>query len=85
MSINNYFGGGLGLAATAGQNALADGRAMTESRTMMERLNLKKIGLEFTISKAQSDLETVNKAIKKLEDNPDLGSILESLGKANVL
>jgi len=51
----------------------------------MEKLQFKKKVLELELQRANESLDFVNRAITKLEADPNLDSILSLLGKVNIL
>ena len=54
-------------------------------KTVMEKLHFKKKALELELQRTSESLDFVNKAIAKLEADPNLDSILSLLGKANIV
>ena len=57
----------------------------TPGNTIMEKLQFRKKALELELQRTNESLDFVNKAIAKLEADPNLDSILSLLGKANIL
>ena len=57
----------------------------TPGNTVMEKLQFKKKALELDLQRTNESLDFVNRAIAKLEADPNLDSILSLLGKANIL
>ena len=61
------------------------GHFTPDRRPLLERLEEKRAAFVKNVEAAQADLSSINTAIQRLKDTPEVAETIEALRKANVL